>query len=478
MGVKFAGSRSLDERRRRRLAGGNEQTSSEASKIAPDAGYWKIRPALSQTEQGPVSPLQSLIPRSRFRIWLLCVAVPLISLLFVLIAQGGSLISDQKIRALFDIQQTHLWRFIRGILFLGSAGLCWLVSWFRSASDRDFEGCYKSWYFSGWIFLIFGFVAGCDAHLTFSQILGDYIRIDNALLRTLIWAVPMSAFMVEPMRCFTREMWHCRRSFILMSLSCLASLAFLEMKVPFSESTSFYTSHNSLLIVAASVFVPALVFSALLSQVYYVMYVSSDPVPRRESWARLALSWGLQKTSSGLSIAVSYCFSTLKTASSSTKNRMKNQIEKVKKARVQKKALIVESKKASASETVPETGQQQSKPKHQKQSNPPAEPKNFKQRAADQHNKIHSESHPEPEVAPSEKPRIRLKSQTIKEQEVIAQSPISEIHQFEQPGSASESRSMQTNSEHVDPSNLKGLSKKERRRIRKLHREQQRAKAG
>ena len=474
MGVKFAGSRSINERRRRRLAGENETSSPSASQLAPGAGFWKIRPIQLESEHAPSSPLQSLIPLSRLRIWSLCVALPLLTLLLVSFAQAGSLIPDPKIRSVISLQQVHLWRFICGSLFIGSAGLCWLISWFRSASDQDFEGCYKSWYFSGWVFLFFGFIAGCDAHLAFSQILGDSVQLQGEFLQTLLWVVPMSAFLIEPVRCFAREMWHCKRSYTMMAMCCLVSITFLEMKLPASGQTSFYTSQVSqFIIVATSMLAPALISSALLSQTHYVMYVSSDPVPQRKSWTLAAITWAKQKILVGLNLVGHYIFTICKSVSSYTRSRIVKQIVK----------QIDKTEKKTDSATEPKAKpKQQPKPltKQKPSNSPPVESTPFKQRAADQHKKktvaktAQAPTAPEPKQ-PASKPRIRLKPQPQTEHVEAQQTSVTDTNQPEEEMIAAVPRSISMEPENVDPSNLKGLSKKERRRIRKLHREQQRA---
>jgi len=77
------------------------------------------------------------------------------------------------------------------------------------------------------------------------------------------------------------------------------------------------------------------------------------------------------------------------------------------------------------------------------------------------------------------KPRVRLKSQPATtpqqtEQPVHDKAKLS-VHHRDEDNNESENRAKTAGTDRIDPSNLKGLSKKERRRIRKLHREQQRA---
>ncbi len=547
MGVKFAGSRSIDERRRRRLAGENEVSSPPATAAAPKSGFWNQKRTRDEAEQPPVTPLASLLPASRVRIWSLCAAVPLVGLLLVLFSQHHSLISDLRLRTIFDLQQGHLWRFVRGVLFLGAAGLCWLVSWFRSASDRDFEGCYKSWYFSGWIFLAFGLVAGADAHLVFAQIVGDYTQLQQPFLRTLFWAVPMAALLLEPMRCFTLEMWHCRRSCFMLALCSLSALVYLEMKVPSSEAPEFFSAQSSQFIaMVASVLAPSLLFSALLSQVYYVMHVSSDPVCRRQSWVWVGITWVNNKMLTGLKSVTNYCYRSIGNITRSTRSRLMNRSEHSTKSReerkaerklarqklaeekalkkqtvqAEKKAIAEEKKRAKeqarakkqeakvqqaeeAKEKELEKKALEAERKLEKQTKRSSRSKRkqtpFKQVAADQHEKKETASSKQTENNQAEtnqaeskqtaksqrtnKPRVRLKSQPVTTAQQTPQPPQDKaklsVRHRDEDNNESEKQAKTVaktaESDRIDPSNLKGLSKKERRRIRKLHREQQRA---
>jgi len=532
MGVKFAGSRSIDERRRRRLAGENEISSPPGSTAAPKSGFWNQQRPREQADQPTITPLASLLPASRLRIWSLCAAVPFVGLLLVLISQHHFLTSDQRLRTILDLQQGHLWRFVRGVLFLGAAGLCWLISWFRSASDRDFEGCYKSWYFSGWIFLAFGFVAGSDAHLVFAHFIGDYTQLYQPFLRTLFWAVPMAALLLEPMRCFTLEMWHCRRSCFMLALCSLSVLVYLEMKVPSSGGPGFFTAESSPFIaMVASVLAPSLLFSALLSQVYYVMHVSSDPVCRRQSWTWLGMNWVNNKILAGMKFVGNYCYLSIINITSSTRSRLMNHSEQSKKSREERKAerklarqkvsdekalkkqAAQEEKKSIADKIMLEKEETRAKNREAKAQQAEAAKEKelekkaleaerkiekqskrskrserkqtpFKQVAADQHEKKEPASSQQAEKKQTankqtaNKPRVRLKSQPATTPQQTPQSAqdnakLSVRHRQEDKDEAeAQTASMET--DRIDPSNLKGLSKKERRRIRKLHREQQR----
>jgi len=348
MGVKFAGARSVDDRRRRRIVSETEQGVPGKGPKSPSAGYLKLRRVEPDAKEPARAPIASLIPQRSWQIWLYCFTIPVLA---VLLHSACSLLSASQKAAVFeilDLQSGHVWRFLRGTTLLGCAGLCWLISWFRSASVRDFEGCFKSWYWSGWILALLGMIAGTDAHLVAGMALRDGMQLNIANFVTLAWMIPLLSLLVEPVRCFTREMWHCRRSWVVFwgcsgsgLLYCWARLDGPHTDGLISETTLNATAS------AASVLTPMLLLSALLSQVHYVMYVSSDPVPRRNSHVihgiRMSIH-GMWTLIGRLGIGVAGLFGSLRT---SWRTGSGERAEK-KTARREQQAKLREEKKAAA----------------------------------------------------------------------------------------------------------------------------------
>lgn len=300
MGVKFAGSRSVDDRRRRRLASDQETLTQSSTVKHPQAGYLKIRRYEPNATEPPRSPIGSLITPGHWPIWSVCLSLPVLLLVLSAIPAVVRLPADSAVQLILDAETGHAWRFLRGLILLGCAGLCWLISWFRSASVNDFEGCFKSWYWSGWIFLLLGLIAGTDTHVILGQLASQYVGFGQANFSALLWLVPLLSLLGEPFRCFTREMWHCRRSWIGLWACCVTGIFYLWARLEGGHTAGQVSANTQMQLAAiCSLVAPAWLFSALLSQVHYVMYVSSDPVPKRSSWLISGSISGVKRTWQG-----------------------------------------------------------------------------------------------------------------------------------------------------------------------------------
>ncbi len=532
MGVKFAGARNVDDRRRRRLVSEHEQQPGSVLGQAGSAGYLKIHRFQPNSPEPPRSPIVSLIPDSRWRIWLYCLGIPALVLGGMLLELFVGIAPESPLFGILDFETGQVWRFMRGLTLLGCAGLCWLISWFRSASVRDFDGCYKSWYWSGWILLILGIFSGTDGYLVLREVLQQQTQISGENFGRLIWLVPMVSLLMEPFRCFTREMWHCRRSWLVLWGCCLSGVGFAWAGLE-GPHTRGYVQQETLAITAAiaSVTTPTLLFAALLSQVHYVMYVSSDPVPKRTSWilAGLArgaqtLTWGLWKVLTimlhGLSRGCGGLRAACQTAADSrrTKRLAKANAPKKPKRRKQATAQEDEAGEQTTAEDTAENGSSRTKSSTRGTQTKSRTKRTAKTTTSKKNTPATSKTADEADTAPdwsaeereestasaektaassrTEKPRIRLKSSTRATSVVPAEktSPPAETASNSQPPVNTAKRQEPTsnredadddwneaddaNQEGLDPNMLRGLSKKERRKLRKQFREQQRAKAG
>ncbi len=301
MSVKFAGSRAVDDRRRRRLVSENENLPEAPQKASRSGGYWHIRRLDEESYDRPRSPIASLIPFNPVRIWLVCCLLPVLMLALVLICAACPLPAGHPLHVSFDLQSGHIWRFLTGLMLLACASACWLISWFRAASVNDFEGCFKSWYWSGWAFAIIGLAAGCELHSICSSMVASYARIEIPLLCAVLWLVPVAGIMVEPVRAFTREMWHCRRSWLMLLLcACSAVLYAYAEWMRFQPEYITFRDVIGTILSATALLTPTLMLSALVSQTHYVMYVSSDPVRKRQSWLISGMLQGYAGLSKGM----------------------------------------------------------------------------------------------------------------------------------------------------------------------------------
>ncbi len=554
MGVNFGGARDTDGRRRRRIATEGEQTLATPCKTYPQAGYLKITRFHPDSEEQARSPIVSLISEAPWKIWTYCLAIPF---LVVAIHLGNAQLvqsAASPLSVILDLEQGHIWRFLQGLTLLGCAALCWLISWFHSASVRDFDGCYKSWYWSGWIFLLLGLMAGVDGHLVFSQFVNQSVDLKIANLTTLIWVAPMLSLLLEPFRCFTREMWHCRRSWLCLWGACLSGLTYLLLKLDDVQiAPQLSPQLAGQLIATTASLTCALLFTSLLSQIHYVMYVSSDPVPRRQSWLIMAIMWSVRLLFTRTCNLLAFGQGVLKSGWQGAResgqkrkeqreqNRQRRAEQQAEKKRLQteqaaEKAAQKMAQKAAQKERVAQEKAETRKRKIAEATSTPAEKpkatrstttKRKSARTAVKAEEIAAaETQREPEQVQTagdvvaaakpvsaeksvaekpvaEKPRVRVKTKAERNQRTsTAEDELSEIlgtpqHStpvegaelsqsvipLSQPTADSNDEDNEDDwengeSDGLDPALLKGLSKKEKRRLRKMHRDQQRAKAG
>ncbi|MCA8986350.1 MAG: hypothetical protein KDA78_01830 [Planctomycetaceae bacterium] len=541
MAVKFAGSRNVDERRRRRLASEGESPMIPVPVSHGNAGYWKLRRPQEGTYEQARSPIASLIPPSRVRIWLLCIGLPALLFFSMFLTRHLTLPAEHPLLQSLNFEDGFAWRFFTGLLLMGCGAVCWLISWFRSASVRDFNGCFKSWYWSGWIFLIFGMVAGTGLHTIAARMIGDYARIEVPLLRSIIWLAPMLALLIDPLRSFVREMWHCRRSWSLLLCSCLAAVAYGWLKVVKHEQPGLIAQADmEFSLCLAVVTTSALMFSALLSQTHYVMYVSSDPVPKRQSWifGGVGIVLGaiggffysfLGLVSDGGSALLVHRRQRHQTEDGAEESeeqvenkkpakRAKSPATPPKTTRTRAKAKQKEVETPAAEETA-ETEQKQTDSEKKKRSwfwrsstpvvagegddSAEADKKEKPSRSSRRAKPVVSQQAEKEEAQQQEdssdessstesksrsKPRIRVKTAAQNAELVAKPAPPAPVPEPVKPqatipiSSADEDDDDESwdedGQDRIDPDSLKGLSKKERRRLRKQHRDQSRAKAG
>lgn len=545
MSVKFAGSRNIDDRRRRRLAGENEGHPEPTPAIAKAGGYWKIHRPNDETCIDARSPIASLLPHGRVQVMLICCGFPLIMALVVSAMQWITLPADHPLMASLNLQTGFAWRFFTGLILLACAGTCWLISWFRSASVRDFDGCFKSWYWSGWVFAIFGIAAGCELHTIGAELLASYTRIEIPLLKSCLWMVLAAALLIEPARCFTREMWFCRRSWVSFVSCCFAMFSYLYATWSLHQEDQFrYAEAWQFVAALMSIMTPTLMFSALISQTHYVMYVTSDPVKKRQSWIIQGMiqachrsGYGLSQAASGVALIAKKAAekrylsesveeakdqNSQQTTQKSTRKQVVKKVDKPvetvsgKTVKPQTKTTVKTEEASTITdasepnvEKAPRKGlfsgvfgrkKSKSISEHEQTSSDGAEPqlkiaeKTTSARASVQKSNTSKSTAANTEEESSAnktqaKPRIRVKSEANSEPEQTVQEtghknsaqPGRQASKPEKtPAEPRETVSIDTSYEdddRLDSQDLKGLSKKERRRLRKMHRDQQRNKA-
>lgn len=374
-----------------------------------------------------------------------------------------------------------------------------------------------------------GLLAGVDGHLVLSELIVKRVpfqisSLNYANFNTLVWAVPMLSLLSESMRCFVREMWHCRRSWIFLWGACLSTLVYFYAKIEGAHTHGLLTESSQLVLVSmTAVLSSGFLFCALFSQIHHVMYVSSDPVPKRQSWLiqqaicsfrfsfslvkRLLISllsvvsWGVGVASSGFLQIVSGRRQKKRSVAQKKGQPETSDSETVAKSRTRKstatktesKTEKTTSRKRRAKSTAPEVDSGSSENEvEETTAQAPVEPVEKPTRKP----RIRVNTKPQPAKAPvsktgtsdSKAKEIELDSQELEEYESHSSQRVSPVepetipvvqkNQSEQDEQNQEEDWENWQDSELDPELLRGLSKKEKKRLRKNHRDQMRAKAG
>ncbi len=180
----FAGSRSLDERRRRRLATGAETVALEA--VAEPAPRRPAPAKVMQKRRSPSHfPLRKVISA---RYWKLAAIVLGAMLAGAAILGGGWAAANfgQQLGPgfvlLFGLDAARLVRGFAAVGLLLAGQLALLISWARSQSLQDFNGRYRGWVFCA----IFAFVAafGMQTQLAAAWTRHGRLALDGSIRRT------------------------------------------------------------------------------------------------------------------------------------------------------------------------------------------------------------------------------------------------------------------------------------------------------
>jgi hypothetical protein len=218
MSIGFAGSRCVDERRRRRLA----QEADAA--LDPAARRPDVDTAAVSEAPRIHSPADSLISP---RLW-----KHLIVALLALSAWGAMLyfgdLADRRTdgwHTIIGLKAGKLVTFFSTVMLLAAGQLALIMLWYRSHSRKDFSGSYKLWFWVGvtWLALCAFRATGSHWSLADAVLKQQALSLWNA--RMLLWMAPAAVAVVALYRLLGREMRDCGLSRWLLRLSEIAALA-------------------------------------------------------------------------------------------------------------------------------------------------------------------------------------------------------------------------------------------------------------
>ncbi|MCA9026602.1 MAG: hypothetical protein KDA86_15455 [Planctomycetaceae bacterium] len=223
MTIRFAGSRHVHERRRRRLA----QESDVAVGVSTASASSPARSQEASEEIPSVvleySPLHSVI---RPQIWIHWCIVALCvgcwgGLLYV-----GDLAeqTDFGLKNILGIRSGRLVNFFSTIMLLWAGQLALLIYWFRRKSRNDYHGRYRMWLWVGITLQFFLAVVATQAHHPFSKYMQQMWPLGLPRYDLLSWLIPTATICLALFQVLGMEMRFCFSARVLLWIAGVSGL--------------------------------------------------------------------------------------------------------------------------------------------------------------------------------------------------------------------------------------------------------------
>ncbi len=459
MSIRFAGSRCVDERRRRRLAQEADGLSVEQLARA-DSDEQKSAGSTQDLDDFPRqsgdAPADSLISPRLWKHLTLCV---LFAILWGAMLYFGDQADRQasSMRHVIGLQAGKLPRFFSTVMLLAAGQLSFISLWYRSRSRKDFKGSYKVWLWAalGWLTLCACQATGMHWNLADALVKGHRVELWN--LRMMVWIMPAAVIVAALYRLLLREMRDAVGSLWLLRFSLMA--AFLSAVSVIAEPFMTDAVQARLIRIGTGTLWHLLLAASMLLHARYVIHISNEPpVSPLKPW-RIRLP------------------------------RIRLRLRRSPRRKLQKKSKS--EKERSLAETRPmresppveadATEESTSKTKQRGAKSQSSKPSRTSKKTAPSRRKA-------PQQATSSDDQEEDPSLSVRSRPVIARVDSAEEESVPAPKTEVSRRSSSA-SEHglqiaqtdwdddlddLDPERLRGLSKKERRRLRKLHKERQR----
>jgi hypothetical protein len=291
MSGSFAGSRALDDRRRRRLAVNGDGTGD-----GDTGGLGVLR------ERNVDLPAASpWLPRQRWKLaligssfWVGLIAVA------VLLMQPFPAHPQlaPAIDHLVDGPRPVLATYADILLWTFAAQMAGLIGWYRSHSTLDFRGRYRLWAWASLVFVAWGFCAGTDIHTAIGTLAGPRLRWPIWRAEMVVWLAPAMLAGISVYGCVQADLRRCRlsRSLIQLAVAVLMATGAGLLYRPEMTARAWYPG----LLIAGQFTGMGLLITGLWIHAWYVTYICADPPEpaapidwqaKRSAWASFVWGW-------------------------------------------------------------------------------------------------------------------------------------------------------------------------------------------
>lgn len=286
MSIQFAGSKSQDDRRRRRLVV-NADDPADDSVSEGTSGSGVASELVASSAAAP------WVPVYEWRIWTYAALIGLL-----VSGAAFALTRPHAFRPELAPLTQHLLQGDRPVLavliqtiFCGlAAQLAMLIGWYRAQCKLDFRGHYRVW---TWASIVFSITALCSAtgtHLLLGQIINQ-----AGLLpwhgETVSWMLPASVAALLLVMRLDRDVRRSRCSLYTLRIGWLLGVAAACLELYASELQAYPWAGPARVILP--MFVSATVFLGLWLHARVVAYVCPDPPDpeERTAWSQLLSAW-------------------------------------------------------------------------------------------------------------------------------------------------------------------------------------------
>lgn len=281
MSTTLTPSRTVGDRRRRRLAVSGDAPSGEPSSQEAPFGSTTLRARLAELPSAspwlPIAGWRQLVILLVFWTGLAVVGAILYQPLWLPSAVAPCIapLTIGPAPKLLVFMEIGLW--------LLAAELAALVGWYRSHSQLDFSGRYRVW---GWISVALaggGLLSGTGLHLLIAQAYGDQAFWLNWKRETVVWLAPLCAAGLLTGWLADRDLRRCASSLWTLRLAMVCGLAWAAGRLMAVELECHAWYMPAMLSVRWITL--GLLVTALWRQACYVTYVCADPPERATSIA-------------------------------------------------------------------------------------------------------------------------------------------------------------------------------------------------
>ncbi|HLJ11407.1 MAG TPA: hypothetical protein VKU82_09465 [Planctomycetaceae bacterium] len=294
METRFAGSQRLGDRRRRRLAADADDVPLDSQRIALpappgasrliDAARTDARVRVASFERA--LPLANLIPHEWWKYALggaACLSIGGAIVVAGWYERAGTLVLGPGVSRLFAFPAAPAATWFSSLLLLASSQLAILIWWGRSHSNKDFEGRYWVWVRVACAWLGFGACIATSAHLAVCDTLAHFWPGIGARHTQVGWLAPAAAVGIWIMGALSREMKGCRssRAFLFAAAGCYAFCGglCLELHSVVSSSAHLFFINTVVLVGHVSLFL------SMWLHARHVLYRTPDPAAQsKRTW--------------------------------------------------------------------------------------------------------------------------------------------------------------------------------------------------